>query len=138
MFDDTYPAVTKLDPALLAALREAAKAAEGSGIEFILYSGWRSEKYQQQLFEQAVSKYGSERKAAQWVARPGTSVHEVGGAVDLGPDQADAWLMKHGAAYGLCQTYRNEPWHYELRPSAVDHGCPATYADPTEDPRMQQ
>ena len=26
--------------------------------------------------------------------------------------------------YGLCQIYGNEPWHYELRPDAVDHGCP--------------
>jgi len=42
------------------------------------------------------------------------------------------------AKYGLCQTYRNEPWHYELRPEAADHGCPAMYADPTGDPRMQQ
>ena len=40
--------------------------------------------------------------------------------------------------YGLCQIYGNEPWHYELRPEAIDHGCPPMYADPTHDPRMQQ
>jgi zinc D-Ala-D-Ala carboxypeptidase len=38
----------------------------------------------------------------------------------------------------LCQIYSNEPWHYELRPEAIDHGCPPMYADPTQDPRMQQ
>jgi hypothetical protein len=38
----------------------------------------------------------------------------------------------------LCQIYRNEPWHYELRPVAIEHGCPAMYADPTHDPRMQR
>ncbi len=43
-----------------------------------------------------------------------------------------------GAEYGLCQIYANEPWHYELRPDAVEVGCPALYADPTEDPRMQR
>ena len=59
-----------------------------------------------------------------------------GDAVDLGPSGA-AWLSEHGAAYGLCQIYRNEPWHYELRPAAAVHGCPAMYADPTHDPRMQ-
>ena len=42
------------------------------------------------------------------------------------------------AGYGLCQTYRNEPWHYELRPDAVNRGCPRMYADPTHDPRMRQ
>ena len=44
---------------------------------------------------------------------------------------------EHGAGYGLCQIYDNEPWHFELRPDAVDHGCPDRYADPTQDPRMQ-
>jgi D-alanyl-D-alanine carboxypeptidase len=52
--------------------------------------------------------------------------------------RATAWLSKRGAAYGLCQIYRNEPWHYELRTNAIDHGCPPMYADPTRDPRMQQ
>ena len=27
-------------------------------------------------------------------------------------------------AYGLCQIYGNEPWHFELRPEAVEQGCP--------------
>ena len=138
LFDDHYPAVTKLDPALLDAFRSAAREAADHGVEIYVNSGWRSEKYQEQLFEQAVAKYGSEAKAAQWVARPGTSVHEAGGAVDVGPDDAAAWLSEHGAEYGLCQIYRNEPWHYELRPDAVDHGCPTMYGDPTHDPRMQQ
>ncbi|SFC15852.1 D-alanyl-D-alanine carboxypeptidase [Nocardioides terrae] len=137
VFDDDYPAVTKLDPALLAALREAAEDAGTDGVTFNVNSGWRSDRYQEQLFDQAVSEYGSEAKASQWVARPGTSVHEAGQAVDLGPDDADEWLSRHGATYGLCQTYRNEPWHYELRPDAVDDGCPAPYADPTQDPRMR-
>ena len=60
-----------------------------------------------------------------------------GDAVDIGPFDATAWLSEHGAAYGLCQIYGNEPWHYELRPEAIDHGCPPVYADPTHDPRMQ-
>jgi D-alanyl-D-alanine carboxypeptidase len=37
----------------------------------------------------------------------------------------------------LCRVYRNEPWHFELRPGAVRDGCPARYADPAHDPRMQ-
>jgi hypothetical protein len=61
-----------------------------------------------------------------------------GDAVDIGPSGAAAWLSAHGAEYGLCRIYGNEPWHFELRPEAIDHGCPAMYADPTHDPRMQQ
>ena len=60
-----------------------------------------------------------------------------GDAVDIGRSDATAWLSEHGAEYGLCQIYSNEPWHYELRPEAIDHGCPPMYADPTHDPRMQ-
>jgi zinc D-Ala-D-Ala carboxypeptidase len=138
VFDDQYPAVARLDPRLLSALRTAAKAAAADGVQFYVDSGWRSRSYQEQLFREAVAKYGSAEQAARWVARPGTSAHEAGQAVDLGPSDATTWLSQHGAAYGLCQIYGNEPWHYELRPAAVTHGCPATYADPTHDPRMSQ
>jgi hypothetical protein len=58
-------------------------------------------------------------------------------AVDIGPSEATAWLSEHGADYGLCPLYANEPWHYELRAQAVEVGCPPPYADPTHDPRMQ-
>jgi D-alanyl-D-alanine carboxypeptidase len=137
VFDDGLPGVAKLDPALLDALRRASTAAKRNGVRLYVDSGWRSRKYQAQLFRQAVSQYGSEAEAARWVAIPGMSTHESGNAVDIGPSGADAWLSKHGAAYGLCQIYRNEPWHCELRPEAIDRGCPPMYADPTHDPRMQ-
>jgi D-alanyl-D-alanine carboxypeptidase len=138
VFDDEYPAVANLDPALLGALRQAATDAAGDGVEFYVDSGWRSPEYQGQLLHEAVSKYGSEEEAARWVATPNTSAHVSGDAVDIGPFDATAWLSEHGAEYGLCQIYSNEPWHYELRPEAIDHGCPPMYADPTHDPRMQQ
>lgn len=66
------------------------------------------------------------------------SLHSLGEAVDIGHSDATVWLSKHGAEYGLCQIYRNETWHYELRPEAIDHGCPRMYADPTQDPRMRK
>jgi hypothetical protein len=135
VFDDELPGVANLDPALLGALRQAAADA---GIEFVVDSGWRSPAYQERLLREAVSEYGSEREAARWVATPDTSAHVSGDAVDIGPLEATAWLSERGAAYGLCQVYGNEPWHYELRPEAGDHGCPPLYADPTHDPRMQQ
>ena len=138
VFDDEVPGVANLDAALLRALRQAATAAAGAGVRFVVDSGWRSAAYQQQLFREAVVKYGSEREAARWVATPGTSAHVSGDAIDIGPVAATAWLAEHGAEYGLCRVYANEPWHYELRPGAIAHGCPPLYADPTQDPRMQQ
>jgi zinc D-Ala-D-Ala carboxypeptidase len=138
VFDDEIPGVANLDPALLGALREAATDAADDGVELFVDSGWRSPEYQDQLLREAVSEYGSEEEAAQWVATAETSAHVSGDAVDIGPFDATAWLSERGAEYGLCQIYSNEPWHYELRPEAIDHGCPPMYADPTHDPRMQQ
>jgi D-alanyl-D-alanine carboxypeptidase len=138
VFDDDVPGVANLAPDLLDALRQAATDAADDGVEFLVDSGWRSRAYQEQLLQDAVSKYGSEEEAARWVATPDTSPHVSGDAVDIGPSDAAAWLSEHGAEYGLCQIYANEPWHYELRPEATDQGCPAMYADPTHDPRMEQ
>ena len=138
VFDDRIPAVANLDPDLLEALRRAATDAADDGVEFSVNSGWRSPEYQNQLFREAVSKYGSEEEAARWVATAATSAHVSGDAVDIGHGDATAWLSKHGAGYGLCQIYRNESWHFELRTDAIDRGCPPMYADPTQDPRLQQ
>ncbi|MDW5324782.1 M15 family metallopeptidase [Plantactinospora sp. KLBMP9567] len=138
VFDDEIPAVTNLDPDLLGALRQAATDAADDGVQFYVNGGWRSPEYQEHLLHGAVAKYGSEKEAARWVATPDTSPHVSGHAIDIGHSDATAWLSKHGAEYGLCQIYSNEPWHYELRPEAIDHGCPPMYADPTHDPRMQQ
>ena len=138
VFDDEIPAVANLDPELLGVLRQAATDAAEDGVELHVNSGWRSPEYQEQLLREAVSEYGSGEEAARWVATPETSPHVSGDAVDIGPSDATAWLSEHGSEYGLCQIYGNEPWHYELRPEAVDHGCPPMYADPTHDPRMQQ
>jgi zinc D-Ala-D-Ala carboxypeptidase len=138
VFDDQIPGVAKLDSALLGALRQAATDAADDGVEFVVDSGWRSPAYQEQLLDEAVLKYGSEVEAARWVAAPSTSAHVSGDAVDIGPSGAAAWLSERGAEYGLCRIYGNEPWHYELRSEAIDHGCPPTYSDPTQDPRMRQ
>jgi hypothetical protein len=138
VFDDEFPAVANLDPGLLEALRRAAGDAADDRVELYVNSGWRSREYQEHLLDEAISTYGSKKEAARWVATADTSLHVSGDAVDIGPTAAAAWLSKHGAEYGLCQIYRNEPWHYELRPDAADRGCPRMYADPTHDPRMQQ
>ncbi|MEV6830375.1 M15 family metallopeptidase [Amycolatopsis sp. NPDC051102] len=136
VFDDC-PAVANLDPALLGVLRRAATDAAADGVRFVVNGGWRSRPYQEHLRRKAVAKYGSEEEAARWVTTPDRSAHVQGKAVDVGPAEARAWLAEHGAGYGLCRIYRNEPWHYELRPEAAEHGCPPMYDDPSQDPRMR-
>ncbi|GAB3764104.1 M15 family metallopeptidase [Microlunatus parietis] len=128
------PAVNGLDPALLKALRRAARAAALHGIGLRINGGWRSPARQLRLLENAIERLGSE-EAARWVATPETSAHVAGQAVDVGPVQAAAWLSEHGARYGLCRVYRNEPWHFELCPEAARYGNPPLYANPSEDPR---
>src|SRR4051812_37733513 len=49
VFDDEIPAVAKLDPALLSAVRQAATDAADDGVELFVDSGWRSPAYQEQL-----------------------------------------------------------------------------------------
>jgi len=138
VFDDEYPGVADLDPDLLRALRRAGVDAADDGIEIYMNSGWRSHDYQDQLYRAAVAKYGSAREAARWVATADASAHVSGDAADVGPVAATAWLSEHGAHYGLCQTYRNESWHYELRPQAIHDGCPSMYADSAHDPTIHR
>jgi D-alanyl-D-alanine carboxypeptidase len=138
VFDRDVPGVANLDPALLRALRAAATDASADGVELVVNSGWRSPAYEDELRREAIVKYGSEAEAARWVATGTTSRHVSGDAVDIGPAHATPWLSARGAAYGLCQIYANEPWHYELRPAAIARGCPRMYPDPTHDPRMQR
>ena len=137
VFDDAYPGVARLDSSLLGALRRAASDAARDRVTLYVKSGWRSPTYQQELLDRAMARYGSEAEAARWVARPDRSAHVSGDAVDLADHDGPTWLSKHGAGYGLCRIYRNEPWHFELRPDAAGHGCPAMYVDAAHDPRMQ-
>ncbi|MGY1858139.1 VanZ family protein [Modestobacter sp. SYSU DS0290] len=124
------PAITNLEPALRRAVQDAARDATAAGVAFHVSSGWRSAAYQQALFDAAVAEYGSPEAARQWVLRADESSHVTGDAVDIGPTDAMSWLSQHGSDYGLCQTYGNEMWHFEL---AVERGgqCPAPAADPT-------
>lgn len=130
-FDTDQPAIKNLDPALLAALQRATRDAARRGITITVTSGWRSRAYQQHLLDEAVEKYGSLSEAEKWVATPDASAHTHGKAVDVGPTEAEHWLSEYGAAYGLCQTYGNEIWHYQLE--VVPGGtCPAPQADAAE------
>ncbi|WP_081319079.1 M15 family metallopeptidase [Microbacterium testaceum] len=126
--DDTHPALQRLDPALLEALRSAQVAAEADGIRFDITSGWRSVDLQRRLLADAVRTYGSEELAREYVATPETSSHVTGRAVDIGTLDAQLWIMEHGREWGLCQTYANERWHFE-RATEPGGECPVQKLD---------
>jgi LAS superfamily LD-carboxypeptidase LdcB len=127
-FDVERPTVANLDPGLLAALQAAARDARHDGVRLVITSGWRSRAHQQRLFDEAVTTYGSEEEARRYVSTPDTSAHVTGDAVDIGPTDAADWLDQHGAAYGLCQVFANEIWHFELATSP-GNGCPPMLPD---------
>lgn len=112
--DTDHAALRNLDPDLLAAVQAAAADAREDGIELRVTSGWRSRSYQQQLLDEAVSKYGSLEEAREFVNTPDKSTHVTGEAIDIGPTDAADWVIRHGSDHGLCQTYANEMWHFEL------------------------
>lgn len=122
-FDVTNPVIGWLDPQLLAAVQKAARDAKSAGVDVQITSGWRTKGFQQRLFDDGVRTYGSVEAAQQFVDSPQTSQHVVGKAVDVGPVDADNWMIRNGSRFGLCQIYANEIWHFER--VADDNGlCP--------------
>lgn len=115
---------------------------ENAGLEPAVCSSYRTQEYQEELFQKRIDRYMkdgySEEKAtelaAQSVAVPGTSEHQLGLALDivdnnnwhLDDTQADMpaqiWLMENSWRYGWILRYPNEkseitgiiyePWHY--------------------------
>ena len=89
-------------------------------------SGYRSPERQQQLWVEAVRRYGSEEEARKWVAPPGRSQHNKGNAADLsygGSAEARQWMHSNAKNFGLTFPLSNENWHIEdldARRSQVD------------------
>ena len=112
-----------------AALTAAARA-DGHAAPLLLpVSGYRSVDEQAWLWDAALTKYGDPEVACLWVARPGTSAHQSGRAVDchlgapIESEYADGqratpiyrWLVDHAEAFGF-YSYDLEPWHWEYNP----------------------
>lgn len=120
-----HAAMAGLDPALHDAVLAAADRAAADGIELRVTSGWRSAELQQQLLDDAVMTYGSEEEARKWVDTPERSSHVTGQAVDIGGLEESLWMGQYGSEFGLCQTFENERWHFELAELEADGMCPA-------------
>lgn len=117
-----------LRPDVEKALREMAQASLKDGIRLLVSSTYRSYDYQKNLFAYWVKVDGLE-EAERESARPGTSQHQLGVAIDFGSitdDFADTemgkWIYKNGAKFGWSLSfpkqyeditgYRWESWHF--------------------------
>lgn len=103
----------------------------------LVVSGYRSKEQQERILEEKTQEYVGQGciypvakvKALQWVAKPGTSEHQLGLAVDINPDYSVSngwgfydWLKDNAHKYGFIKRYpadksditgiSNEPWHY--------------------------
>ena len=131
-----------IDKRAYPALQRMMDDCRAEGLEPTICSSYRSWEKQEELFQrkvqsclpQAGSLEEAEEQAAVWVARPGTSEHQAGLAVDIvdksyqlldeGQEKTavQRWLMEHCAEYGFILRYPTEksaltgvgyePWHY--------------------------
>jgi len=102
--------------AMLEGMQEPMKSAvinmlTAGGGRIHVSSGVRSNARQQQLWANALNKYGDPEIADNWVARPGTSNHEHGWAVDITGDKA--WAHQVAGQFGMGFPLGNEDWHME-------------------------
>lgn len=112
--------------------------AKKEGIKLWISSGYRSTELQTKLFNRQIEKEKSkavisqeeaEKRAAMVVARPGTSEHNTGLAVDFNGVEDNfyttkeyEWLIKNAHKYGFIERYQKkwkertgviyEPWHF--------------------------
>ncbi|WP_067689847.1 M15 family metallopeptidase [Nocardia jejuensis] len=117
-----------LDPVLALAYRVASDQAHAQGVELWIVSGYRTPAEQEQLWEEGIATYGSPEAARRWVLPPGESTHVTGQAIDVGPRAGAQWLEDNGNRWGLCRTYDNEWWHFEIA-TVPGFACPPRLPD---------
>ena len=110
------------------ALCTMSDAAANDGITILVSSTFRSYDYQAKLYARNVKQLG-QAAADRESARPGTSQHQLGTAIDFGSITDDfvetkqgKWLAKNAMKYGFSLSfpdgyedvtgYRYECWHY--------------------------
>ncbi|MBB5917119.1 LAS superfamily LD-carboxypeptidase LdcB [Nocardia transvalensis] len=103
-----------LEPALAAAYSLAEQQAHAEGVPLSITSGYRTPEQQEELWQDGLATYGGPDEARRWVLPPAESTHVQGRAVDVGPREGAGWLEANGNRWGLCRTFDNEWWHFEL------------------------
>ncbi|WP_439028807.1 M15 family metallopeptidase [Gordonia terrae] len=122
------PSTAGLDPVLRTAYDQASNTARAQGVPLWITSGTRSDAEQRQLWRDAIATYGSPGAARRWVLPAEESPHVQGKAVDVGPREGAAWLERTGSRWGLCRTFANEWWHFEVA-TVPGVPCPPMWPD---------
>ncbi|WP_255450360.1 M15 family metallopeptidase [Skermania sp. ID1734] len=117
-----------LTPALATAYTLAKNAADADGVPLSITSGYRTYAEQQQLWVDGIHTYGSPDAARHWVLPPEESTHPRGEAIDVGPQAGAQWLQANGNRWGLCRSFENEWWHFELE-TTPGGTCPPMLPD---------
>ncbi|MFB7874760.1 M15 family metallopeptidase [Nocardia sp. NPDC056064] len=120
-----------LDPALAAAYTLAEQQAHAEGVPLSITSGYRTPEQQEQLWQDGLATYGDPAEARRWVLPPAESTHVSGHAIDVGPQTGAHWLETNGNRWGLCRTFDNEWWHFELV-TVPGTACPPTVPDASQ------
>jgi LAS superfamily LD-carboxypeptidase LdcB len=95
-------------------LQAAAKAA---GFTLTINSGFRTLVRQQYFWNCHITK---KCNGGHLAAKPGTSNHGMGKALDLQLTPAAlAWMQKNAQKYGFIRTVPTETWHWEYRPGSL-------------------
>lgn len=96
----------RLDSSIAGNVTSMVAAAKRDGVDLRINSSFRSRAQQERLY--AAYKNGTGNLAA----KPGTSNHESGLAIDFANTPgAYAWLKKNAGRFGL-KNLPSEPWHY--------------------------
>ncbi|MFT3898904.1 MAG: M15 family metallopeptidase [Gordonia sp. (in: high G+C Gram-positive bacteria)] len=103
-----------LVPELAIAYQLAKAQADVEGVPLWITSGKRSWAEQDRMWRDGIREHGSPGEAQKWVLPPSRSTHVSGRAIDVGPRRGALWLERNGNRYGLCRTYANEWWHFEV------------------------
>ena len=112
----------------VASISRASNEARAQGVPLWITSGKRSDAQQRQLWRDAIAAYGSPEAARRWVLPAEESPHVHGDAVDVGPREGASWLEANGNRWGLCRTFMNEWWHFELA-TTPGTPCPPMWPD---------
>ena len=121
---------------LIPDLQKMVEDAKDDGLTLLISSTYRSYDYQDRLFKWNVEQNGLET-AERESARPGTSQHQLGTAIDFGSITDEyaftppgLWLLENAWKYGFSLSYpdgyedltgyRYEVWHYRyITPEAA-------------------
>lgn len=120
--------VTNLNPIFSSRIQQAlAQAPPEVQQGTTIFSGFRSDERQAQIYQAAVQKYGSEAEARKWAAPPGHSNHNAGQAMDLkfSSPAVQQWWHENADHFGLKFPLSNEAWHIEPKETRGGGGLPS-------------